>query len=108
MWPQRWATPGSAAPAANCIDDNDGSACVGEPQVHAWVSVQIPAGSSVGYVSIVNNDGGGGAALATQEWLSPFEVWVGEAASARLVGSGRRSSNAERSSGISRVREVSW
>ena len=38
-----------------------------------WLSVRVPPGSEVGFVVVRNRDDG----QAYQDWLSPFEVWVG-------------------------------
>ena len=54
-----------------CIDGNVNSFCHSLDQDSPWLSVQLPAGSTVSHVVVHNRYGMG------QARLSPFQLWVG-------------------------------
>lgn len=60
-------------PAAHIIDGNLNSICASRWQQNAWLSIELPVGSTIDYVAVYNRADHRGYA----DWLSPFEVWVG-------------------------------
>ena len=63
-------------PASAAIDGNKRTLCASRAEQNAWLSVRVAAGTSVEHVAIYNR----GDFAAYQEWLSPFEVYVGASA----------------------------
>ena len=41
-----------------------------------WLSVQVTAGSAIGYVAVYNRADG----APYENWMSPYEVWLGSSA----------------------------
>lgn len=68
---------GELWPASNAIDgkpvDDYFSLCATKKGTNQWLSVRVPTASRVGYVAVYNRED----KQQYMEWLSPFEVWVG-------------------------------
>jgi len=64
---QRW-------PASNTIDGRLETVCASKWQANAWLSVQVPAGSTVDYVAIYNRADNPRYAA----WLGEFEIYVSD------------------------------
>ena len=72
-----WGRAGAQHDAAKAIDANLGTWCHSTASATgAWLSVQVPPESEIGYVAIYNRDD----VSPFMEWLTPFEVWIGATA----------------------------
>lgn len=60
--------------AASAIDNVVTTVCLSAIGVDQWLSIEVPFASAVGYVAIYNR-----ATQGYAEWLSPFEIWIGNA-----------------------------
>lgn len=63
-------------PASHTIDGDLSTICASRWQAGAWLSIALPAGSTIDYVAVYNR----ADFRAYADWLNPFEVWVGSAA----------------------------
>ena len=67
--PLRW-------PATAVVDGDLNTICATEfppRQAHEWVSVRLDPSARIDYVAVYNRNDN----AAFQEWLSPFEIWIG-------------------------------
>ena len=67
---------GAHLPASNAIDGRLDTLAASSNEMSPWLSVQVPAGSTISYVAVHNRDD----SYNYQAWLSPFEVFVGRVA----------------------------
>jgi len=87
-------------PASRAIDNTLDVWFETEDATNNWISVRVPAGTSVTYVAVYNWLG----SAENRAWLGDFEVWVGLAAGdtdsangARMCGGGASSYDASKS-----------